>query len=106
MNTELDITAALQTLDQPQNIDQHFVREVAFMVDDGYISALPAAILSNAAEVRRQLAEALEKQDLFINSTLAQLGCNILWKMFRHGMIEHHGLYLNLSTMKVNPIMV
>ena len=40
------------------------------------------------------LAEALEKQDLFINSTLAQLGCNLLWKMFRHGMIEYHGLYL------------
>ena len=40
-------------------------------------------------------AEALEKQALFINSTLTQLGCNILWKMFRHGMIEHHGLYLN-----------
>ena len=52
------------------------------------------------------LAEALEKQDLFINSTLAQLGCNILWKMFRHGMIEHHGLFLNLETMKVNPIPV
>ncbi len=52
------------------------------------------------------LAEALEKQDLFINSTLAQLGCNLLWKMFRHGLIEHHGLYLNLSTMKVNPILI
>ena len=52
------------------------------------------------------LAEALDKQDLFINSTLAQLGCNILWKMFRNGMIEHHGLYLNLETMKVNPIAV
>ncbi|KAB4253891.1 PRTRC system ThiF family protein [Bacteroides uniformis] len=52
------------------------------------------------------LAEALEKQDLFINSTLAQLGCNILWKMFRNGMIEHHGLFLNLETMKVNPINV
>lgn len=52
------------------------------------------------------LAEALEKQDLFINSTLAQLGCNFLWKMFRHGMIEHHGLYLNLATMKVNPVSV
>lgn len=61
MANELDITAALQTLEEPQNIDQHFVREVAFMVDDGYITALPAAILSNAAEVRRQLAEALEK---------------------------------------------
>ncbi len=52
------------------------------------------------------LAEALEKQDLFINSTLAQLGCNILWKMFRRGMIEHRGLYLNLETLKTNPIHV
>lgn len=52
------------------------------------------------------LAEALEKQDLFINSTLAQLGCNLLWKMFRHGMLEHHGLYLNLATLKVNPIQI
>jgi PRTRC genetic system ThiF family protein len=52
------------------------------------------------------LAEALLKQDLFINSTLAQLGCNILWKMFRNGLIEHQGLYLNLNTVKVNPIPV
>ena len=52
------------------------------------------------------LAEALEKQDLFINSTLAQLGCNILWKMFRNGMIEHQGVFLNLDTLKVNPIAV
>lgn len=52
------------------------------------------------------LAEALEKQDLFINSTLAQLGCNIMWKMFRNGMIEHNGLFLNLETLRVNPISV
>jgi hypothetical protein len=52
------------------------------------------------------LAEALEKQDLFINSTLAQLGCGILWKMFRNGVIEHNGLYLNLDTMKVNSIII
>lgn len=52
------------------------------------------------------MAEALEKQDLFINSTLSQLGCGLLWKLFRNGMVEHHGLYLNLETMKVNPIPV
>lgn len=52
------------------------------------------------------LAEALEKQDLFINSTLAQLGSNILWKLFRYGKIEYQGVYLNLDTMKVNPIAV
>ena len=52
------------------------------------------------------LAEALQKQDLFINSTLAQLGANILWKLFREGVITHHGVYLNLETMKVNPIAI
>jgi len=50
------------------------------------------------------LAEALQKQDLFINSSLAQLGCNLLWKLISTGSIDHAGLYLNLETMKVNPI--
>jgi hypothetical protein len=44
--------------------------------------------------------------DLFINSTLAQLGANLIWKLFREGMITHHGAYLNLETMKVNPIAI
>ena len=52
------------------------------------------------------LAEALHNQDLFINSTLANLGCNILWKLFTHGQIEHHGLFLNLETMDVTGIKV
>jgi hypothetical protein len=52
------------------------------------------------------LAEALEKQDLFINSTLAGLGCNLLWKMFRHEKLEHRGLYLNLETLTTNPMPV
>lgn len=50
------------------------------------------------------LAAALDKQDLFINSTLAQLGCDILWKLFREGMVEYQGLYLNLTSMNMNPI--
>jgi len=50
------------------------------------------------------LAEALEKQDLFINSILAHLGCNILWKMFRYGIIDYHVLYVNLDTVRVNPV--
>lgn len=50
------------------------------------------------------LAEALEKQDLFINSTLAQFGCNLLWKLLREGMIRYHGCFLNLENLLVNPI--
>lgn len=52
------------------------------------------------------LAEALHKQDLFINPTIAQLGLNLLWKMFREGKLRYHGLYLNLDTMSVNPIKI
>ena len=51
-------------------------------------------------------AEALHKQDLFINSALAQLGCGLLWKLFRECMIEYHGVFLNLDTMKTNPIRI
>lgn len=52
------------------------------------------------------LAEALRKQDLFINSMLSQVGCNILWKMFKEGRTMHRGAYINLNTLRVNPIPV
>lgn len=50
------------------------------------------------------LAEALEKQDLFINSILAQHGANILWKLFKDGAIDSHGVYVNLATGRTSPI--
>lgn len=50
------------------------------------------------------LAEALQKQDLFINSVLAQFGCNMLWKLIREGVVRHSGCYVNLDTLSVNPI--
>lgn len=52
------------------------------------------------------LAEALRKQDLFINSTLANIGMALLWKIFTKGVLDMQGAYLNLETMKVNPIKI
>ena len=52
------------------------------------------------------LAEALSKQDLFINSTLAQIGMALMWKMFTNGVLDIQGAFLNLDTMKVNPIKI
>ncbi len=49
--------------------------------------------------------ESLFKQDMLINATIAKLGCNILWNLFTKKQIEYHGLFLNLETMKVNPIL-
>lgn len=51
------------------------------------------------------LAEALTKQDLFINSTLANIGMSLLWNLFK-GVIDIHGAYMNLKTMNANPIKV
>lgn len=52
------------------------------------------------------LAEALSKQDLYINSILAQVGCEILWTMFKQGHTLYRGAYINLKTLRVNPIPV
>lgn len=50
------------------------------------------------------LAEALSKQDLFINSTLCQMGSALLWKLISKGCVSENGLYLNLSTLISTPI--
>ena len=46
------------------------------------------------------LAEALERQDLFVNSMLAQAGCALLWKMIREGRTFYRGVYINLNLLK------
>lgn len=52
------------------------------------------------------LAEALTKQDLFVNSLLAQYGANLIWKLFKDVRIQHHGVFVNLETLNTNPIKV
>lgn len=49
-------------------------------------------------------ADALREQNLFINSTLAQLGCDMIWEMLTEGMINYGGFYLNLKTKCMNPM--
>lgn len=52
------------------------------------------------------LAEALQKQDLFINSTLASLGSSLLWKLFGEGMTAYRGFFLNLNNYRTQPLEV
>lgn len=52
------------------------------------------------------LAEALEHQDLFINSSLVQMGCSLLWGLFRSGMTEYKGFFHNLKDFRTHPIKV
>ena len=50
------------------------------------------------------LAEALEKQDLFINSALAQAGCSLLWQLLRNGFTTSRGCFLNLGGFRATPL--
>lgn len=50
------------------------------------------------------LAEALEKQSLFINDTVANAACNLLWSLFRYGKISHHGQFVNIKSGRVTPL--
>ncbi len=52
------------------------------------------------------LAEAFEKQDLYINSALAQMGCSLLWNLFRNGLTENRGFFLNLKNFHSQPIKI
>jgi PRTRC genetic system ThiF family protein len=52
------------------------------------------------------LAEALGRQDLFINSALANLGASLLWTMLREGVIQYRGFFLNLADFRTQPIPV
>lgn len=50
------------------------------------------------------LAQALNLQDLLVNSTLANLGMGLLWKVFREPNLSKYGVVMNLKTMMVKPL--
>jgi PRTRC genetic system ThiF family protein len=52
------------------------------------------------------LAEALEKQELFINSSLVQMGCSLLWNLFRNGLTPYRGFFHNLKDFSTHPLKV
>ena len=52
------------------------------------------------------LAEALEKQDLYINPSLVQIGSSLLWSLFRYGMTPYKGFFHNLKDFTTHPIKV
>jgi PRTRC genetic system ThiF family protein len=43
------------------------------------------------------LAEALDRQDLYINRAVALAGANLLWRLLREGELSHHGAFIDLA---------
>lgn len=92
-----------RNIKQPKSEKFETVQRLPFVTE--YVKGY-ARIREEESGPSCSLAEALGKQDLFVNSTLAHLGCSLLWKMFREGVVFCHGFYMNLDTMRVNPIAV
>jgi PRTRC genetic system ThiF family protein len=55
-------------------------------------------VLDNDAEPSCSTVEALERQEPFVNSTLAQHALALLARLFRYGEISYHGGFINLAT--------
>lgn len=52
------------------------------------------------------LAQALERQELFVNQAVVTPALEILWRLFRHGEIEWHGAFVNLARGTMRPLPV
>lgn len=52
------------------------------------------------------LAEALERQELFINQAIVTPALSILWEFFRYGRLTWHGAFVNLRTGSMRPLQV
>ncbi len=49
------------------------------------------------------VADAIKKQDLFVNQWVAMMACDILWDALRHGYLSYHGKVVNLRTSSMRP---
>lgn len=52
------------------------------------------------------MAEALSKQSLFINDTMANMACNLLNEIFRYGKITIHGQFVNIKSGRITPLAI
>lgn len=90
--------------DQPKS-KKYYVQGSLPLITDEYGSLLQESELeSNTPSC--SLAEALEQQDLFINTNVANIGASILWKMFRKGMLKNRGFFINLDDFRMQPIKI
>lgn len=52
------------------------------------------------------MAEALSKQDLFVNSVLVQTAASLLWSLLTDIAIDTRGFFINLDTYRTAPIQI
>lgn len=103
-STGQTILSTIGTIKQPNSEKYETVDHLPFITDE-FGDLLKQSEESDDTP-SCSLAEGLEKQDLFINSTLAQMGSSLLWGLFRNGLTENRGFFLNLKNFHSQPIKI
>lgn len=73
---------------------------------DLYPDMLDASLDEDDSIPSCSMAEALEKQSLFVNSEVVNSAANILFEFFRFGRISFHGNFFNLKSGRKLPLLV
>jgi PRTRC genetic system ThiF family protein len=62
--------------------------------------------LDNDGQPSCSAIEALDRQEPFVNATIANHALALLARLFRHGSITHHGAFVNVAGSRAQPIAV
>ncbi len=96
------ILSTVGNINQPASMKYEPVKHLPFVTDE--FGDLLIRSEKDDTTPSCSLAEALEKQELFINASLAQMGCDLLWGLFRNGMTPYKGFFHNLKDFRTVPI--
>ncbi|MBS1528382.1 MAG: PRTRC system ThiF family protein, partial [Bacteroidetes bacterium] len=91
------ILATIGDITQPESKRYRTVAELPKVTDEFKDLLLQE---TGKNEPSCSLAEAIEKQDLFINPAVALFGAELLFRLFRTGMTDIRGAFINLKNFK------
>ncbi len=97
------VLSTLQTIEQPTSKLYQPLGKLPPLTDE-FRTTL--STMKNNTGPSCSMREALLRQSLFINPSLAVLGCNLLWTLLTEGMTAYRGFFFNLKSYKVAPIPV
>jgi len=98
------VLGTIGSLAQPKS-EQYETRPVLPIVTDEFREALLQADTGDDTP-SCSTAEALQKQDLFTNPTLANLGGELLWLLLHEKVLQVRGFFMNIRDFKTTPIKI
>lgn len=99
------ILATVGKCKQPASDIYTTVEELPFITDE-FKDVLLEQQKTESDQPSCSLADALTKQDLFINPDIANDCSALLWGLFRYGMTENRGVFSDIKNFKRQPLKV